>query len=99
MKTFSIDNTGKWPMYPCASYGTSNCDVEKCLRRQSVQVNPYKKKAKGKDHFSKKIKGGMITRDRVSKIGTRHSALIVVRVDIILRSVEHFTHTYVRSRT
>jgi hypothetical protein len=46
MKTFP---TGEWSSYPCASCGTSNHDVEKCRRRQSVQVNPSKKKA---DHFS-----------------------------------------------
>jgi hypothetical protein len=39
-------------------------------------------------------KGGMARRDRVSKMGTRHSALIVVRVEIISRSVGHFIHTY-----
>jgi hypothetical protein len=58
MKTFSTDKTGKWSMYPCASCGTSNHDMEKCQRRQSVQDNPSKKKAKGKDHFSKQRKRG-----------------------------------------
>jgi len=40
-------------------------------------------------------KGGMKIMDR----GKRHSALIVVRMDTRLRSVGHFTHTYVRRRT
>jgi hypothetical protein len=44
-------------------------------------------------------KGGLTRRDRGSKKGTRHSALIVVRVDIKSRSVGHFIHSYVRSRT
>ena len=58
MKTFSTDNTGKWPMHPCVSYVTSNWDVEEFRRRQTVQVNPSKKKVKGKDHFSKQRKRG-----------------------------------------
>jgi hypothetical protein len=41
MKTFPI---GKWSMYPCASYPASNHDVDKCRRRQFVQVKPSKKK-------------------------------------------------------
>ena len=45
-------------MYPCASYGTSKHDVEKCRRRQYVQENPSKKKAKGKDNLSKQRKRG-----------------------------------------
>jgi hypothetical protein len=50
MKTFP---TGEWSSYPCASCGTRNHDVEKYPRRQSVQVNPSKKKA---DHFSSQRK-------------------------------------------
>jgi hypothetical protein len=50
MKTFP---TGEWSSYPCASYGTRNHDVEKCRRRQSVQVKPSKKK---ENHFSSQRK-------------------------------------------
>jgi hypothetical protein len=38
----------------------------------------------------RKGKGGMIKRDRCSKMGTRNTTLILVRVDIILRSVGDF---------
>jgi hypothetical protein len=55
MKMFPI---GKWSMYPCALCGTSNHDMKKCQRRQSMKENPSKKKVKDKDHFSKKRKKG-----------------------------------------
>jgi hypothetical protein len=50
--------TSKWFMHTCASRGTSNHDMAKCQRRQSMQENPSKKKDKGKVHLSKKRKMG-----------------------------------------
>jgi hypothetical protein len=47
----------------------------------------------------RKGKGGMTRRNRGSKMGTRHSAFILVRVDIKSRSVGHFIHTHVQRRT
>jgi hypothetical protein len=60
MKTFPTSKIDKdiWSMYPCASYGTSNHNMEKCRRRKFVQENSSKKKAKGKAHFSKQRKRG-----------------------------------------
>jgi len=45
--------------------------------------------------FQRKGKGGIKKRDCGSKMEAKHSALIVVRVEIILRSVGCFIHTYV----
>jgi len=84
--------TGEWSSYPCDSYGTRNHDEEKCRRIQYVKVNPSKY---NEDHFSGQKKWGLIWRDR----GTRHSALIVVRVETRLKSVGHFIYTYVWRRT
>jgi hypothetical protein len=84
MKTFP---TRKWSRYPYASCSTNNHDVEKSQSRWYVQVNPSKKKAKGKDHFSKKRKRGNDNKGSCFQMGTRHFALIVVRVEIRLRSV------------
>jgi hypothetical protein len=60
MKTFPTSKTGMnlWSMYPCASYGTSNHSMVKCQRRQSLQENPSKKKAKSKGHFPRQKKRG-----------------------------------------
>jgi hypothetical protein len=58
------------------------------------KIHP-RRRLKVKIISQRKGKGGMTERDRGSKMGTRHSSLIVVRVDIILRSVGHFIHTYV----
>jgi len=60
---------------------------------------PPRRRLKVKIISKSKGKGGMIRRDHGSNMGTRNFALIVVRVDIRLRSVGHFTPTYVRSRT
>jgi hypothetical protein len=58
------------------------------------KIHP-RRRLKIKVNFSKKGKGGMTRGDRGSNMGKRHFSLIVVRVDIILRSVGHFIHTYV----
>jgi hypothetical protein len=89
VKTFPNSKMDKniWCMYPCASCGNSNHNMDTCRRRQFVQENPSKKKAKGKGHFSKQRKRVMTRRDHDSKVGKRYSDLIMVRVDIILRSV------------
>jgi hypothetical protein len=60
MKTFPTSKIGMnlWSKYPCASCGTSNHNMEKCRRRQSLQENPSKKKAKSKGHFPRQKKRG-----------------------------------------
>jgi len=65
----------------------------------SSKKNHPRRRLKVKVISQSKGKEGMIRMDRGSKMGTQHSTLIVVRVDIRSRSVGHFIHAYVRSRT
>jgi hypothetical protein len=58
VKTFPTGKIGIWSTYPCASCGTSNHNMVKCRRRQSMQEKPSKKKAKGKNHFLRQKKRG-----------------------------------------
>jgi hypothetical protein len=58
VKTFPTGKIGVWCTHPYASCGTSNHNMVKCQRRQSMQENPSKKKAKGKSHFSRQRKRG-----------------------------------------
>jgi hypothetical protein len=83
-------------MYPCASYVELVTMIWRNVEEDNpVQENPSKKKAKGKGHFSKQRKRGNDKKGSWFQDGNTHSALIVVRVDIRLRSVGHFIHTYV----
>jgi hypothetical protein len=54
------------------------------------KIHP-RRRLKVKVISQRKGKGGMTRGDRGSKMGTRHSALIVVRMDIRLRSVGHLS--------
>jgi hypothetical protein len=59
------------------------------------KIHPRRNWIKVKVISQSKGKEGMTIRDRGSNMGTRHSSLIVVRLDIRSRSVGHFIHTYV----
>ena len=82
VKTFPTGKIGIWSTYPCDTCGMSNHNMVKCQEDNSCKKNHPRIRLKEKVISRDKRKGGMTIRDSGSKIGTRHSTLIVVRVDI-----------------
>jgi hypothetical protein len=92
-----------FPLINCLRIHVLPVEVVTIIWRNFKEDNMCKKihprrKLKLKFTSQRKGKGGMTRRYHGSKMGTRHSTLIVVRVDIISRSVcyEKYYPTYKR---